>query len=71
MERKIPLPMLVLAILGFCYLLFPILVVVLGWPDYWRVFDLSHPKGCRSGGSSLFSIPKSTCLHSSFHSNLL
>ncbi len=29
MERKIPLPMLILAILGFCYLLFPILVVVL------------------------------------------
>ena len=29
MERKIPLPMLVLAIVGFCYLLFPILVVVL------------------------------------------
>ena len=37
MERKIPLPMLVLAILGFCYLLFPILVVVLGGPDNWRV----------------------------------
>ena len=29
MERAIPLPMLILAILGFCYLLFPILVVVL------------------------------------------
>jgi putative spermidine/putrescine transport system permease protein len=29
MERAIPIPMLILAILGFCYLLFPILVVVL------------------------------------------
>ena len=29
MERTIPLPMMILAILGFCYLLFPILVVVL------------------------------------------
>jgi len=29
MERKIPLPMLALAILGFAYMLLPILVVVL------------------------------------------
>ena len=29
MERKIPLPILLMAILGFCFLLFPILIVVL------------------------------------------
>ena len=41
MERKIPLPMLILAILGFCYLLFPILVVVLAGLTTGEFSDLS------------------------------
>ena len=53
MERKIPLPMLILAILGFCYLLFPILVVVLAGLTTGEFSDLSRPKACRCAGSSL------------------
>ena len=68
MERPIPLVMLALAILGFCYMLVPIVIVVLSGLNCRRVPDLSAAGPVAALGHRLPAVGKNTSPPSSSRS---